>query len=201
MAKVSRLIPFGNQLVVQLSDGTKILTYPSGSDLWYPGPNSGSGGSGGGTGGWQTPLDMTIWKVTDNYGMRVDPVTGVNQLHAGIDLSGPGVTGTDIWAVADGTIYENAYSSGSGNRVGIQHADGTETLYFHMLNPSSVVVGAPVHKGDVIGQVGSTGQSTGAHLHFQCQYSPPWNDSNSLDPRVYMADPSRMGHDPFPPYP
>lgn len=197
MGKITRLLPYGNQLAILLDDGTKILAYPSGSDLWFVGPNTSSGG--GGTGAWQTPMDMTVWQITDNYGMRVDPVTGVNQLHAGIDISGPGVTGTDIWAVSDGVISENAYSSGSGNRVGITHPDGTETLYFHMLNPSSVVVGAPVHKGDVIGQVGSTGQSTGAHLHFQCQPSPPWNDSNTVDPRIYMADPTRMGHDPFPP--
>lgn len=199
LAKVTKVFPYGNQLVVQLDSGQKIMAYPSGNDFWYPQSYSGNSG-GGGTTGWQTPLDMTVWSVTDNYGMRLDPVTGVYQLHAGIDLSGPGVLGVDIWAASDGVIRENSYSDGSGNYVGIAHPDGTETLYFHMIERSSVVVGNPVSKGDVIGNVGATGWATGPHLHFQCQTSPPWNDSNSVDPRIYMADPTRMGHDPFPPY-
>ena len=198
MAKMKTVQRYGNQMIVQLDDGSKIFAYPTvNAGVWNMGP---LGIGGVVTSGWQTPLDMTITQVSDNYGMRVDPVTGVYTLHAGIDLTRSGILGADIWAASDGIIQENSYSSGSGYYVGIAHPDGTETLYFHMNEQSTVVVGAPVSKGDVIGHVGETGWATGPHLHFQCQTSPPWNDSNSVDPRIYMADPSRMGSDPFPPY-
>lgn len=85
--------------------------------------------------------------------------------HDGIDISGQG--GTPIIAAYDGVIKTRAWSSGYGNYVDIQHAAGYVTRYAHMVAPGSVAPGAQVVRGQQIGLVGSTGNSTGAHLHFE----------------------------------
>jgi len=115
----------------------------------------------GGTFMWPTP---GITKITSPYGMRNHPITGVYKLHTGVDI-GAGY-GVHILAANSGTVVTAGFNNAYGNYVVIDHGGGYATLYAHM---SKIVVskGAKVVKGDHIGNVGSTGYSTGNHLHFE----------------------------------
>lgn len=101
--------------------------------------------------------------ITSGYGMRVHPVLGYSKMHDGVDFAAS--CGTDVKAPADGTVIAVEYNGASGNRVKIDHGNGVITGYFH-LSSFGTTVGATVQQGDVIGQVGSTGRSTGCHLHL-----------------------------------
>jgi len=102
--------------------------------------------------------------ITSGYGMRWHPITGVYKMHTGIDFGAP--SGSPVWAADGGTVITAGWMSGYGNTVIIDHGGGVSTLYGHM---SSIAVGsgASVSQGQVIGYVGSTGLSTGPHLHFE----------------------------------
>jgi murein DD-endopeptidase MepM/ murein hydrolase activator NlpD len=102
---------------------------------------------------------------SSNFGYRTDPVTGATAFHAGIDFSSP--CGTPIKAAGTGTILSAGFNSGGyGNMTLLNHGNGLSTLYGHQ---SSIIVsaGQSVAQGQVIGYVGSTGKSTGCHLHFE----------------------------------
>ena len=102
---------------------------------------------------------------TSGYGVRSDPFQGRAAMHAGIDLSGP--AGTPIYATADGTVSDAGWNSGGyGNLIKIDHGRGIETRYGH-LSKIGVFPGQRVKRGDVIGRMGSTGRSTGNHLHYE----------------------------------
>lgn len=107
-------------------------------------------------------------RVTSPYGWRKHPILGVLKKHEGADIAAP--TGTPIYATADGYISQAQHkSSGSvrGNNVSIKHPGGQETRYEHMDRfAPAALKGGPVRKGDLIGYVGSTGRSTGPHLHY-----------------------------------
>jgi murein DD-endopeptidase MepM/ murein hydrolase activator NlpD len=126
------------------------------------GGGSSSGGDGGGT--LSYPVNAPI---TSPYGMRVHPVTGVYKLHDGTDFGA--ACGTPIRAAASGTIIQQYYNAGYGNRVilanGIKRGQSIVTTYNH-LSSFARGAGARVSRGEVIGYVGSTGYSTGCHLHF-----------------------------------
>lgn len=111
-------------------------------------------------GGWTRPASG---RVTSEYGMRKNPVTGEYKLHDGIDLGSP--DGSSIVAARPGTVAQTRYSSGVGNYTLMDHGGGLRTGYAHQ---SRVLVspGQIVGAGQVIGKVGSTGNSTGPHLHF-----------------------------------
>jgi hypothetical protein len=113
-----------------------------------------------------SPFDMMNWLpfVSSNYGYRVHPITGVKDLHRGIDIGLP--EGTEIHAGITGTVTVSAYDSGYGNYIVIKNADGIEMKYAHC-HTLYYTVGQPVEKGDVIATVGNTGSSTGAHLHME----------------------------------
>ena len=102
--------------------------------------------------------------LSSSYGMRVHPITGKLARHNGVDIPAP--YGTPIYATADGIVGRAQRLGGYGNYVEIEHGNEIETRYGHM---SSYVVrpGQQVKKGDVIGYVGSTGRSTGPHLHYE----------------------------------
>lgn len=106
------------------------------------------------------------YKITSKFGYRVNPVTGVYKLHSGVDIGG-GNYGARIIAADDGTVSLSKWNGGYGNCVIINHNNGYSTLYGHMKAASSLRVGQSVKKGDTVGYVGSTGNSTGPHLHFE----------------------------------
>lgn len=114
--------------------------------------------------------------ITSPFGDRVHPVTGLWSFHSGIDVSAP--TGTEILAAYDGEIAWSNYSGTAGNWIGIDHGNGLYTIYMHM-SKRIANTGDIVKKGDVIGLVGSTGRSTGPHLHFSVRlngsYANPLN--------------------------
>lgn len=101
--------------------------------------------------------------VSSSYGKRLDPFTGRWANHQGVDYRAR--SGTPVYAVANGTVASARYNGGYGNEVRIKHPSGMITLYAHLLS-MSVRNGQTVKRGQIIGRVGSTGRSTGAHLHF-----------------------------------
>ena len=112
--------------------------------------------------GWVRPL--SVWKVTSPFGMRMHPILGYERMHNGIDLSAP--EGTPIYAARSGKVTTAAYqANGAGNYVSINHGDGFASIYMHMTH-YIVSPGQYVSAGQVIGYVGNTGLSKGAHLHF-----------------------------------
>jgi murein DD-endopeptidase MepM/ murein hydrolase activator NlpD len=102
-------------------------------------------------------------RLTSPYGWRNDPITGVRRYHAALDLAAP--TGTPIKAAMDGRVVTLGFNSVYGKYIIMGHSNGFQTLYAHM-NAASVGQGAYVPQGAKIGEVGSTGYSTGPHLHF-----------------------------------
>lgn len=135
------------------------------------------------TDGWTYPLADRA-KVTSRYGMRVNPVTGIYKLHAGTDLGA--ACGTQILAANSGTVIA-ANGSGSSSQkdlVRIDHGDGVNTLYMHMY-PDGIFVkpGDKVQAGQVIAEVGSAGNSTGCHLHFEVNLN-----GEPTDPEPFMAE-------------
>ena len=115
-------------------------------------------------GDWYWPLPQTNNVITSEYGYRTHPVTGKWKLHTGIDLRA--AKGVKIFAAKGGTVVTSEYSSAWGHYVIISHGGGYTSLYAHMTK-RNVKVGATVKQGQVIGTVGSTGWSTGAHLHYE----------------------------------
>lgn len=145
-----------------------------------------SGNSNGGSNEGSTTTKPTVsaftWpcpsstRITSDYGPRESPTAGASSNHKGIDIGA--AYGADIVAAADGTVVFAGYSSSAGNYVTIDHGGGLYTVYMHC---SSLVVskGQSVSRGQVIAKVGSTGISTGNHLHFGVSlngsYVNPWN--------------------------
>jgi len=116
---------------------------------------------------------------TSGYGVRADPFRGAAAMHAGIDLSGP--VGTPIYATADGVVTTAGYNSGGyGNLVKIDHGRGIETRYGH-LSVMGVSSGQRVTRGQLIGRMGSTGRSTGSHLHYEVRI-----DGRAVNPIPFM---------------
>ncbi len=104
-------------------------------------------------------------RISDYFGSREDPFTGKRTMHHGMDFTGP--EGSDIFATGDGEVVEAGYSFyGYGNRVIIDHGYGYQTIYAH-LKDIKVKRGQKVTRGDVVGALGNTGRSTGAHLHYE----------------------------------
>jgi len=126
------------------------------------------------------PLPSTSKKITCNYGYRTHPVTGVkNSFHTGVDI-GNAPTGTDIYAVKSGKVITAGWNTAYGNRVIIDHGNGITTMYAHA-SKLLVKVGDTVTQGQVIAKVGSTGYSTGPHLHFEVR-----KDGSAQNPRNYI---------------
>lgn len=126
-----------------------------------PAGGSSGGGSGASSAGMQWPVNGPI---TSSFGYRTHPVLGYRRLHAGTDF-GAG-TGSPIVAAASGTVISAGWTGGYGNATIISHGGGLATLYGHQ-SRLAVWAGTRVSKGQVIGYVGSTGMSTGPHLHFE----------------------------------
>lgn len=143
-AEEDRLSEEIKKAVNELAKSQASATYVGGSFMW--------------------PLPAANNVVTCKYGMRTHPITGVYKLHTGVDLRAS--SGTKIYAANSGTVTTAAYSTAYGYYVVINHGGGVATLYAHM-SKMAVSRGQKVSQGAVIGYVGSTGYSTGPHLHFE----------------------------------
>lgn len=117
---------------------------------------------------------------SSSYGWRIDPFTGRNAFHEGLDFSA--AIGTPIYAAADGIVTTAEQTPDYGKLVKISHGSGLETRYAHT-SMILVKVGEVVKKGQLIAKVGSTGRSTGAHLHFEVRLN-----GAPLDPRKYLKN-------------
>ena len=133
------------------------------------GSEGGSGGGGGGqtsSSGWLTPVSG--YRVTSVFGWRLHPVHGYYRMHNGVDLAC--AQGTPIYAARSGQVTTATYGKDAGYYVSINHGDGFASVYMHMTH-YVVKAGSYVSQGQLIGYVGSTGASTGPHLHFGISYN------------------------------
>ena len=122
--------------------------------------------------GFRFPLRS--YRISSPYGMRADPFTGNQSMHQGIDLAAP--EGTDVFAIADGVVTSTGFDPVYGNYIIIRHSNNWTSLYGH-LQTVGIVLRSEVKSGNLIGRVGSTGQSTGPHLHFELR-----QDGRAFDP-------------------
>ncbi|WP_308874019.1 peptidoglycan DD-metalloendopeptidase family protein [Thiothrix subterranea] len=118
-------------------------------------------------------------RISSEFGMRTHPVHGDQRMHAGIDIAAP--NGTPVSSTADGVVQFAGEKGGYGNMVILDHGNGLETRYAH-LSSLSVKAGDVVADGDSVGKVGSTGTSTGNHLHYEVR-----EDDKPVDPKKYLG--------------
>jgi murein DD-endopeptidase MepM/ murein hydrolase activator NlpD len=129
--------------------------------------------------GWTRPA---VGPVTSQFGTRRHPVTGKTRLHAGTDIGAP--CGAPVFAAAAGRVVTAGPASGYGNLITVDHGGGTTTRYAHMYNDAVLTrVGATVAAGQQIAEVGSSGTSTGCHLHFEVR-----RGDGPFDPVAFMAE-------------
>ena len=124
----------------------------------------------------RVPVDGV--RLTSDFGMRWHPVLGGHRMHKGIDLSSP--VGTAVHATADGVVGRADWFGSYGLFIAIEHGGSLETRYGH-LSRVNVAAGQLVRKGDVIGYVGTTGRSTGPHLHYEVRV-----EGEAVNPVPYM---------------
>lgn len=118
------------------------------------------------------------FRLSSSFGEREHPVLGGTRMHKGLDLAA--ASGTPVRAPADGVVEKASWFGTYGNFIELAHGGNMETRYGH-LSAYNVVEGQQVHKGDVIGYVGSTGRSTGPHLHYEVRIG-----GEAVDPTPYM---------------
>ena len=139
-------------------------------------PSGGGGGGGSINANWTMPIAYYT-RLSSPYGYRTHPIYGDQRFHNGVDLAAP--QGTAILAARSGTVTQVGYGSANGYYVTINHGDGYSTSYLHMTH-YIVKVGQTVTAGQKIGECGSTGASTGPHLHFSVYYN-----GNSVNPAQF----------------
>ncbi len=125
----------------------------------------------------KTPINGA--RLSSSYGMRKHPILGFNKMHTGTDFAAP--EGTPIMASGSGTITRAKWCGGGGNCIKIKHNSTYETVYAHMKNfAKGMRVGKKVRQGQIIGYVGSTGMSTGPHLHYEVIVNGKKTNSQTL---------------------
>ena len=117
-------------------------------------------------------------RITSGYGKREDPMHDVRRFHSGVDISAS--PGSPIQATADGVVSYSAWKHNSGYLIVIEHGCGFSTIYAHN-KKNRVKVGQRVKRGEVIGYIGSTGKSTGPHVHYEV-----WKDGKHVNPQHYL---------------
>lgn len=133
------------------------------------------------------PINIKDFTMSSGYGVRRDPIYGSSKFHTGLDFAAK--TGTPVFATADGKVTEAGRQSGYGNCIDISHGYNYLTRYAH-LSEILVKPGQEVKRGEMIGKVGSTGKSTGSHLHYEVRFKDePQNPVNyyfmDLTPEEY----------------
>jgi murein DD-endopeptidase MepM/ murein hydrolase activator NlpD len=123
--------------------------------------------------GFRFPL--RFFRVTSDFGLRANPFSGNVVMHQGLDLAAP--EGTEVFAAADGTVIGLGFDTVYGNYIIISHSEKWTSVYGH-LQKIETLLQSNVKSGSLIGRVGSTGQSTGPHLHFEL-----WQDGKPLNPK------------------
>jgi murein DD-endopeptidase MepM/ murein hydrolase activator NlpD len=131
-----------------------------------------------------TPVAYT--RLSSPFGWRLNPVTRRRSLHEGMDLVAP--RGAAVYAASGGVVTKAGREAGYGNMVEIDHGNGLVTRYAHA-SALDVKVGDLVEKGQMIARVGTSGRSTGPHLHFEVRMA-----GTPLDPRLFLAQPGVSGH-------
>ena len=123
-------------------------------------------------------MPVKDYRYTSGFGVRYDPFNGGSAMHAGVDMAG--AQGEPIYAAASGTVQQAGRSGGYGNLVELAHGKGIDTRYGHL---SAILVkpGEHVDKGQLIGRMGSTGRSTGTHLHYEVRI-----DGQAVNPRPFL---------------
>jgi murein DD-endopeptidase MepM/ murein hydrolase activator NlpD len=158
-----KLLRYGDVLAAEYEGaavGRKRLfryTTPDGHTSYFD-----EGGQSARRGFLKSPLKFA--NITSKFGNRRHPVLGYNRLHRGVDYGAP--SGTPVWSVGDGQVRHAGWHGGCGKTVIVRHRNSLETVYCH-LSGIAVSTGKPVSQKQVIGWVGSTGMSTGPHLHFE----------------------------------
>jgi murein DD-endopeptidase MepM/ murein hydrolase activator NlpD len=183
------------------AQAVEVSQYPDRYDNWQPAaeqilatlttPSGTSGGTPGQvpeTSSVVFPLPAGTWVRTSQFGWRTHPITGIRKLHAGVDLAA--ADGTAIFATADGVVSFSGPASGYGNLITINHTvqgQAVTSAYGHMWAGHLYVnTGDTVTAGQHIADVGSAGDSTGAHLHFEIR--PNGDQSAVIDPEPWLAD-------------
>ena len=123
------------------------------------------------------PVD--IMKFSSGYGYRSAPTRGASRNHKGIDI--PGAIGTPIYATADGIVGRAEWVGGYGKFVEINHGSAVQTRYGH-LSAMNVAPGQRIRKGDILGYMGSTGRSTGSHLHYEVRIA-----GEAINPTAFLS--------------
>ena len=123
-------------------------------------------------------MPVKDFRYTSGYGVRYDPFNGGSAMHAGVDMAG--AQGEPIYAAASGTVLQAGRSGGYGNLVELSHGKGIDTRYGHL---SAILVrpGDQITQGQLIGRMGSTGRSTGTHLHYEVRI-----DGQAVNPRRFL---------------
>lgn len=164
--------------------------------------------------GFYDPFPGVDWIVTSPFGWRIHPISGRESFHLGVDISWGGAYGTPIGAVASGRVLHSGFHHSAGNWVIIYHGDigeytGVITVYMHNTS-NAVSTGDIVDAGDVIGFLGSTGDSTGPHLHLEIRINgfAGFTDAGhvsgtAVDPILFIGLPGMRGieeeDEPLPP--
>ena len=123
-------------------------------------------------------MPVKSFSYSSGFGVRFDPFTGMSAMHAGVDMAGR--QGDPVYAAASGTVSLAGWAGAYGNCVEVAHGKGLSTRYGHL---SAILVrpGQAIHQGDVIARMGSTGRSTGTHLHYEVRI-----DGRAVNPRPYL---------------
>ena len=124
--------------------------------------------------------------MTSGFGVRPDPFLGRPAMHSGLDFRSE--TGDPVRATANGVVESAGWSGGYGNMIEIDHGNGFATRYGH-LSKIEAKVGQQIRIGQIIGRVGSTGRSTGPHLHYETRI-----DGDAVDPQKFLRAGLRLGN-------